>query len=164
MAIQTSVLRTWKGIWTRILCMSDEYSKCWSTRKMCLLLFPKNNLSSFPFCMLMSPLLGYGFHETSKNTKNNCTWPCIYPKVTWCIYIYTHIYLKYVPWFLCIACLWLFHNFLVELLSFVRNSRVHKLWETGRNYKPNCRSTIYELELDCLLALLPESDSCHCCM
>lgn len=87
MAIPTSVLRTCKGIWTRILCMSDKFSKCWSIRTISLLLSPKNNSSTCSFCMLMRSLLGCGFHEISKAG--------IYPKVTLCIHAHSsHVYPK----------------------------------------------------------------------
>lgn len=45
----------------------DECSKCWSISRICLFLSSKKYLSSFPFCVLINPLLGFGFHEMSKN-------------------------------------------------------------------------------------------------
>lgn len=66
--------------------MSHEFSKCCSIRRMSLLLSPKNNLSSFSFCILRS-LLGCGFREMSKDG--------VYPKVTSCIHApSSHVYLK----------------------------------------------------------------------
>lgn len=103
MAIQTSVLRTCKGIWTGILCMSDEFSKCWLLRRMSLLLSPKNNLSSCSFSMLMRQLLGCGFHVMSKDG--------IYPKVTLCKNAHSsHVYRKDVVSFFCSFRLWFLHN------------------------------------------------------